>query len=460
MRVLLIAHRFPPDGVAGVERYTQALAGALRQAGDEVRILTRRFALNPEQPELKRETLSDGATLLRLVGGRYHINRFLDHYRPLEQLFRAVVAESPPDVVHFNHLLGFSPRFIAIAQRLRIPVVISVHDFFFACPRVHLQKRSGGLCAGPDGGKECARACFTDEAAFPPAYPGMASIANPRTGLRWGTRTAFFRRLLAMAERVVCYSRYVGSFFESFGVAPARLRILPQGIRNDFAGRALSVSSTPRARGSLNLAFCGTVCEHKGVHVILDALRAAELGRVDLRVLGEAPYPDYVEELRHRAALVSGLTFRLLGPYEPNELPGMLNEVDCVVQPSLVPETGGLAPREALSLGIPVAVSRLGALPELVTPGENGYVFDPGRPRELAALFRRLWWDETLGGRLRQGAVRTPVPTMTQHTDAIRAVYEEAMAELLRQGPAAAGDFAEVEFLQAALVELGFSYPD
>ena len=33
MQVLLTCHRYPPDGIAGVERYTQTLAAELTRAG-------------------------------------------------------------------------------------------------------------------------------------------------------------------------------------------------------------------------------------------------------------------------------------------------------------------------------------------------------------------------------------------------------------------------------------------
>jgi hypothetical protein len=42
MRVLLVSHRFPPDDVGGVERYTQDLAAELVRVGDSVTIVTRR----------------------------------------------------------------------------------------------------------------------------------------------------------------------------------------------------------------------------------------------------------------------------------------------------------------------------------------------------------------------------------------------------------------------------------
>jgi glycosyltransferase involved in cell wall biosynthesis len=450
MRVLLVTHRYPPDGLGGVERYTQALAAELVKAGATVSIVTRRPGSSPPQPRTVRERLPDGTALFAFVGGsKIYMNRFLAHHERLEQLFTAVLAEAAPDVVHFNQLLGHSPRFIEIAYRLRVAVVLSLHDFYFSCPLVHLQKESGGLCKGPEGGRECAATCFANEPLDP-------TLIKPNPLLRWGTRAVYFRRLFAMAQRTVCYSQYVASYFDGFGPSQGRLRVIPLGISTGAMDHGEWSPAPPKERGTLTLAFCGTVVRHKGVHVILDALRVADLGCVDLVVLGDIPYREYGRELREQAATVPGITFRLYGAYETAQLPCLLQDVDCVIAPSLVPETGGIVPREALAQGIPVLAARLGALPEIVAEGANGFTFDPSRPGELAAVLRRVARDEGLLSRLRQGARRTPVVTVADHAAAIRSVYQEAVGAALRDGGASDADLAEVGFLHKALLDFGF----
>jgi glycosyltransferase involved in cell wall biosynthesis len=124
-----------------------------------------------------------------------------------------------------------------------------------------------------------------------------------------------------------------------------------------------------------------------------------------------------------------------------------------VVVPSLVAETGGLVPREALALGVPVLVSRLGALPELVTEGENGFTFDPHRPAELADRLRRIASDEGLLTRLRDGARRTSVVTTARHAAAVRAVYEESLDE--RRSCGRGRDVPERVSLHATLARVG-----
>jgi glycosyltransferase involved in cell wall biosynthesis len=442
MRVFLVSHRFPPDGVAGVERYTQALAAELRRGGEAVAVAARRWSADPPVPTLAREQLPDGTAVYRFVGGGTpDLRDFMRHRERLERLFTAATLEAAPDVVHVNHLLGLPPRLPEIARRLGAAVVLSLHDFFPACPLAHLQKPGGELCRGPDGGRECARTCFADD--------------GPGGWVRWGLRAAYFRRLPELADRVICYSRFVASYFEGYGLDPTRLRVVPLGVPEELARRAGPAFRMPARRGELNLAYCGTVVLHKGPRVILEALRVAGLGPVLLRLVGQAPDEPhvrrYVEGLRRQAAEIPGLRLEIHGAYEPHELPGLLADTDCVIVPSLVPETGGLVPREALALGVPVLVSRLGALPELVSEGENGFTFDPGRPAHLADRLRRLAADEGLLARLRDGARRTRVVTAAGHAAAVRAVYEEALAHR-RAGGTPDGDAPGRESLHAALV--------
>jgi glycosyltransferase involved in cell wall biosynthesis len=446
MRVMLVSHRFPPDDFGGVESYTQRLAADLVRAGDTVSVVTRRWGGGPPVPVTVRERLTDGSSLHRFLGGGprpdcLRLGNFLLYHEQLEHLFTAALLEEAPDVVHFNHLADLSPRFIEVARRLGVPVVLSLHDFYFACPRVHLQKPSGELCDGPDGGRECAHTCFADQ-------------GDP-AARRWGLRCAYFLRWLLMAQRVVCYSRYVASYFERYGADPARLRVVANGVSFDPSDRPAPPAATPRERGTLKLAYCGTVEPHKGPHVLLDALRVAALGAVDLVLIGQCSNRGYVRRLREQAVPIAGLKLRFYGAYRRTDLPCLLNDVDCVVVPSLVPEAGPIVPREALALGVPVLASRLGALPEVVADGENGLLFDPSRPGELAALLQRLARDDDLVRRLREGARRTRGGTAPEHAQRMRAIYHEAADELIRGGSARSADVAEVQFLHAALLEAG-----
>jgi glycosyltransferase involved in cell wall biosynthesis len=377
-----------------------------------------------------------------MTGGTFATDYFLIHHESLEQFFTTILVKEAPDIVHVNHLKSLSPRFVEIARELDIPVVISLHDFYFACPLVHLQKPTGELCAGPDFGRECARTCFAHEERTDPTF-------------RWGTRALYFRRLLGLAERLIAGSRYVASFFEDFASRPGEIEVIPNGV--DMAPTAISGGlQSDSERETLNLAYCGTVVPVKGPHVILQALKIANLPSVDLLLLGQTPNKNYLAQLRDQAAPIRGLKLRVHGAFERDEFPTLLKDVDCVVVPSLVPEAGPQVPREALALGIPVIASRLGGLPEIVENEKNGLIFDPTRPHEFVVILQRLVRERQLLARLRSGARQTPVMTVALHARAVRSLYENVIEHASEPEPGNAVSLSEFRFLHRAMLNLGF----
>ena len=76
-----------------------------------------------------------------------------------------------------------------------------------------------------------------------------------------------------------------------------------------------------------------------------------------------------------------------MGRFPRAALPDILAQVDLLVIPSRCFETYSLAAREALLAGVPVVASGLGALPEVIEDGVNGYLVPPG---DVAALSQAL----------------------------------------------------------------------
>jgi glycosyltransferase involved in cell wall biosynthesis len=439
MKVMIAAHHLPPDGSAGVERVAESLGQGLVELGDSVTFVTRRVQEHGEPLRL-RERLPNGAGHYRLAGGTRPFEGFLAHHGPLEREFTAALVETDPDVLHVHHLFGLSPRFIEIAQSLSVAVVVSLHDYYFACPLIVLRKRSGEICDGPDGGLECASTCFAGE--------GEAGV------LRWGLRAAYFRSLLQLPSRFIAPSHYIASYFERYGVDGRRMRVVENAVAVPPRPRTAEKRPTPSKRGSVNLAYLGTVAEHKGVHVVLEALRLAGLGAATFIVAGDVPEDGYGRRLEAEAATVPGLALRLHGRYELDELPGLLEEIDCVVIPSQWPETFAIVAREAFVRGVPVVAARIGGLPEAIEEGENGFTFTPDRPEELAQILSAFACDSEMVRRLRAGARRAEVLSATRHAELVRSVYHEAVADWLHGEPRRDGG---LEFLYEASVKAGFA---
>lgn len=134
--------------------------------------------------------------------------------------------------------------------------------------------------------------------------------------------------------------------------------------------------------------FVGRLDAESGIGTLLEALDLYPGARVE--VIGAGP-----EEPRLRAHA----RVRLLGRVGPAEVQERMRAAAYLVMPSLAYEATPRPLIEAFANGLPVLASRLGALAELVEPGRNGLLFEPGSARDLA---RRLAWAEAFPEKMRQ----------------------------------------------------------
>jgi glycosyltransferase involved in cell wall biosynthesis len=406
VRILLVSHGFPPYGVAGAERMSHQRASALIARGHDVTVLTRRASVAPPTFALEREQI-DGIDVVRIAGGDATFGLYPGHEDDLERVFVRMLAELDPDVVLITHLLHHSAGYVGIAHAWGIPVVLELRDFYVACPLAHLRRPSGELCAGPEGGAACARYCFPDQ---------------ERSEERWSARASGFGDALREADAVVALSRFVAEYFAEGRAGASPIEVIGNGVGIPGTDRR-----EPRAPGEvLEVASIGVVVEHKGPHVVVDALRRAGVGPVRYRLLG-AFVPDYAQRLREAAADVPGLEIDLAGPFEPAQLPALLERTDLVVVPTIVWEAFSNAAYEALALGIPVLASRAGGLVEAIRDGENGELFAAGDADELAAILTRLAADRARITELAEGIRPSDWPTVHDRIDALEALLERVV---------------------------------
>lgn len=153
------------------------------------------------------------------------------------------------------------------------------------------------------------------------------------------------------------------------------------------------------------LLFVSHLHRYKNVLRLLEAFAelAARHPQLLLVVVGEAADRAYGQEIEQEITRrgLSGRVKHLPGcPRE--ELLALYRGARAFVQPSLA-ETCSFPLLEALALGVPVAVARMSALPEMA--GEAAVYFDPYQPAAMAEAIERVLWDEALRDELRSKAV-------------------------------------------------------
>ncbi len=234
-----------------------------------------------------------------------------------------------------------------------------------------------------------------------------AATAAARFGHRLRARN------LRDAARVIVASRATAEAARRLLHLPDEcLAVVPLAVDPAFSPQAADAerSAALRARFDLPphyLVFAGRYDARKDFSTLFAALAALReqrasaaaprSGRMELPawppvvVLAGAAgdgHEDSPAVARHaRRAGVADL-IRLTPQLDANDLAALQAGALAHVQPALSDGTG-LAVLEALSVGIPVICSRVGALPEVVGPA--GIIVEPGDPARLAVAIRAIW---------------------------------------------------------------------
>jgi glycosyltransferase involved in cell wall biosynthesis len=201
----------------------------------------------------------------------------------------------------------------------------------------------------------------------------------------------------------ICATRFIKDCSDREGIVPPhKSRVVYSGIDND---RSYGDGAAFRARygidpGKTVVLQVSWLVPVKGIDVALRAAKLALAGRQDLHFVfcGEGVNRQEYEALAQELGIAEHVTWT--GQLRDLAGSGAFRAAEMQIQCSQWQEAFCLAVAEGMSAGLPVVASRTGGLPELVTEGENGLLFEPRDESTLAAHILRLAADKELRERM------------------------------------------------------------
>jgi phosphatidylinositol alpha 1,6-mannosyltransferase len=353
LRILIGAETYPPD-VNGAARFAERLASGLSGRGHEVHVV----APSPTGPPSKE--VRDGVTVHGVRSHRYFMRPDFQVCMPWEAgpAVAALMEAIDPDVVHTQAHMVVGRAVVGSARRTGRPLVATNHCMpenivaFAPIPRV-LQKVAFRL-----GWWDLGRVFERADAVTAP---------TPRA-----------------VELLTRYTRIPDAFPVSCGIDADR-----------YHAAQAAPGDVP------TVLFVGRMDPEKRVDELVRAFAAlpADLP-AELEIIGDGGHRAEWTALAERLGVAARVRFR--GFVSEDELVEAYGRASVFCMPGIA-ELQSLATLEAMAAGTPVIAANAMALPHLVRPGRNGWLYTPGDVPELTTRLAALLADDAL--RRRMGAV-------------------------------------------------------
>jgi glycosyltransferase involved in cell wall biosynthesis len=236
---------------------------------------------------------------------------------------------------------------------------------------------------------------------------GLAAAANAVRGF-----------MLRRADYVIAISSQIRAQLIERGVGAERIREIPNAVDTERF-HPVTVEGKQALRAALGLPpdktlliFSGRLSRAKGLPMLVEAWPELVRRYPDLHLAivgsGKLSFDDCEDSIREfvRAQQLSdSVTFA----GESDRVYEYLQSSDLFIFPTEY-EGFSLALVEALACAMPVVVTAVGAAPDLIRHGENGYLFEPKDPAAMraalqAALDERDRWP-SIGAAARQSVAR------------------------------------------------------
>lgn len=394
MKIMIGCDTYPTD-VNGAARFAERLAIGLVGRGHEVHVIAP-STIGPAGIEER-----DGVTVHRVTSVRYPFHeefRICLPWQVKDQVQR-IMELVRPDVVHTQAHFVVGRFTVRSAVQLGIPLVATNHFM-------------------PEN--------LTDQLPV----PVHGSIAKAACRMAWKDLAHVFRQAQIVTAPTPRATDLLASEAKITDARPISCGI--DAAPYLAAAEAAPANDVPR------ILFVGRLDQEKRVGELIDA--AAKLPAdvpYHLEIVGDGTMREQWKAQVRERGITDHTTFR--GFISEAELLEAYGRCDVFCMPGIA-ELQSLVTLESMSAGKPVVAADAMALPHLVHPGRNGWLFTPGDVDDLAARLEQLLRDPELRARMGKASLDIVASHGLDATlDTFEGVYDEAIHGTAgRRGHAAA----------------------
>jgi len=298
-------------------------------------------------------------------------------YNPksIKELIELIEKENP-EVVHIHNLYPLiSPAILSVIKRMRIPIVMTVHNYRLLCPN-GLFFNKGKICEKCTGkGKEIH--CITNNCEG-------SLLKSTGYALRnfWARKKNSY---LDNVDMFLCLTEFQKDKLVANGYTSEKCEVLPNFYDKEI--KQIDYNTV----GRKYVAFVGRISPEKGILLLLEA--AKKLPHIPFQLAG-GMRNGYAAELDIPENVI------LKGMLDSKELSDFYQKARFFVSSSICYEGFPMVFPEAMAHKLPIIAPNMAGYPEIAEDRKNGLLFEPNNVDSLTAVIEKLWQNQELSKKL------------------------------------------------------------
>jgi glycosyltransferase involved in cell wall biosynthesis len=462
MKILLVTDGRYPEYVNGVSIYIHYLAQEMVKNGQEIYIFHHIKSGFLKRPKII-QTRKNGIMYYGLDNSPVAFSEALIHpqrncrEKKIEGIFTDLLKQINPDIVHFHEFHRTPSYCIDICKEQNIPAIVTLHDYWFICPRLQLLTLDEYICEGPDKGKNCAVNCLAGDSftrqyrkmitmlpdghllkgikklrniykkikgrhlgqasSLPGEKKKLADKKDNRLIDSFRLRETGVKKSLLKADRILAVSTSVKETFEKHGINHNKITVNQLGVKSvDWTEKKVRHFT----QYPIRFGFLGHLGPLKGAQLVLDAVKTISPEKAEFLFFGGGSDEALYDFKKSTKDLVN---CKYMGRYDYGSIDDIFDCFDILIIPSICMETLGMTGLEAQAAGIPVIASDIGGMKDYIRHGINGVLFPPGDVNALTGCINRILENPSQIGKMSDQAINPR--TISEDYGTVMSIYED-----------------------------------
>jgi glycosyltransferase involved in cell wall biosynthesis len=279
---------------------------------------------------------------------------------------KKIIIGMNPDIVHIHNFFPFITSSVYEAiNEMKKPIVQSLHDFRFFCPKAFLFNGSGICeeCVNYGLHKSVVHKCFQNSFI--------------KTAIAAGT--VYLTRKFDVLDKIttfITFTEFGRRKFTQLGIPEEKIF-----VKHHFMFDSNSLIDKNDDDSKKYFLFLGRLGEEKGIKFLINSWK--KLPSIPLTIAGSGPLERWVKD-----RIRNNTDIEYIGFIQHSDILKILKRTYAIILPSMWYETFGLVIMEAYAAGIPAIVSDIGAIADIVKDGKTGLLFEAGNKEDLAKKVR------------------------------------------------------------------------